>query len=38
MLIVKMLMTGNTDNHPIYIKQKEGGKRLGAGETEIESV
>jgi hypothetical protein len=33
-----MLMISNADNHPIYIKWKEGGKRLAVGETERESV
>jgi hypothetical protein len=33
-----MLIISNTDNHPIYIKRKEGGKRLAARETERESV
>ncbi len=32
--IVKMLIICNMDNRPIYIKQKEGGKRLAVGETE----
>ncbi len=36
--IVKMLIISNTDNRPIYIKQKEGARRLAAGETERESV
>ncbi len=36
--IVKMLIISNTDNRPIYIKRKEGGKRLAAGETERERV
>jgi hypothetical protein len=36
--IVKMLMISNMDNRPIYIKQKEGAKKLAAGETERESV
>ncbi len=34
--IVKMLIISNTDNRPIYIKRKEGGKRLAARETERE--
>ncbi len=36
--IVKTLIISNTNNRPIYIKQKEGRKRLAAGEKEIESV
>jgi len=36
MFIVKMLIINNTDNHPIYIKWKEGGKRLAGRETERE--
>jgi hypothetical protein len=36
--IVETLTISNTDNHPIYIKQKEGGKRLAARETERECV
>jgi hypothetical protein len=36
--IVKMLIIINTDNRSIYIKRKEGGKRLAAGETERERV
>ncbi len=36
--IVKMFIIYNTDNLPIYIKWKEGGKRLAAGETERECV
>jgi len=36
--IVKTLIISNTNNRTIYIKQKEGGKRLAGGETEIESV
>ncbi len=36
MFIVKTLIISNTNNRPIYIKQKEGGKRLAAGETERE--
>ncbi len=38
MFIVKMLIISNTDNRLIYIKQKEGARRLAAGETERESV
>jgi hypothetical protein len=36
--IVKMLIISNTDNCPIYIKQKEGARRLAVRETERESV
>jgi hypothetical protein len=36
--IVKTLIISNTNKCPIYIKQKEGGKRLAAGETERECV
>jgi hypothetical protein len=36
--MVKMLIISNTDNRPIYIKRKEGGKRLAVRETERESV
>jgi hypothetical protein len=32
--IDKTLIISYTSNHPIYIKRKEGGKRLVAGETE----
>ncbi len=34
--IVKMLIISNMDNRPIYIKWKEGAKKLAAGETERE--
>ena len=34
--IDKTLMISYTSNRPIYIKRKEGGKRLAAGETERE--
>ncbi len=36
--IVKMLIISNTDNRPVYIKWKEGGKKLADGETERECV
>ncbi len=38
MFIVKMLMISYTENRPIYIKQKEGARRLAVGETERECV
>jgi hypothetical protein len=38
MFIVKMLIISNTDNRPIYIKWKEGEKRLAGRETERECV
>jgi hypothetical protein len=38
MFIVKMFMISNMDNRPIYIKRKEGGKKLAAKETERECV
>jgi hypothetical protein len=36
--IVETLIISNTDNHPIYIKRKEGAKGLVAREIETESV
>jgi hypothetical protein len=38
MFIVKMLIISNTDNCSVYIKWKEGGKKLAAGEKERECV
>jgi hypothetical protein len=38
MFIVKMLMISYTENHPIYIKWKEGARRLAVRETERECV
>jgi hypothetical protein len=34
MFIIKMLINSNMDNHPTYIKWKEGGKRLADGKTQ----
>jgi hypothetical protein len=36
MFIVKALIFQNTDNHLIYVKQKEGARELAARETERE--
>ncbi len=36
--IAKMLIISNTDNRLVYIKRKEGGKKLAARETKRESV
>ncbi len=36
--IVKMLIISIAENHSIYIKRKEGARRLAGGETERESV
>jgi len=36
MFIVKMLIISNMDDHPIYIKGKEGARGLAARETETE--